>query len=250
MKPCYLSAFHFSDPPLTMLRSATCFLSHLPTPSALARPRTSYLPGLHFRKVSLPPCPPPMLQSASAPLTPSHTHKTLQHMQLRVFARRPNDESHAEVEVKDDASVAALQNAIIVNLKLDMSPNCVRLLREVEGGVPVLLDSCKKLADQGVFEGSKVVVEVTTPQVTSALFGLFSISFVTLSLLLLQSNTHTHTHTHNSPGDSLENAQGSRSHKNHPALHLSTRLSLVLGWPHPLSHAHRQGWRQIHRNCH
>ncbi|KAL5516673.1 hypothetical protein EMCRGX_G002070 [Ephydatia muelleri] len=130
-----------SDPPLTMLRSATCFLSHLPTPSALARPRTSYLPGLHFRK-------------------------------LRVFARRPNDESHAEVEVKDDASVAALQNAIIVNLKLDMSPNCVRLLREVEGGVPVLLDSCKKLADQGVFEGSKVVVEVTTPQVTSALFAL------------------------------------------------------------------------------
>eukprot|EP00731_Ephydatia_muelleri_P001794 Em0001g1794a len=125
-----------SDPPLTMLRNATCFLSHLPTPSALARPRTYYLPGLHFRK-------------------------------LRVFARRPNDESHAEVEVKDDASVAALQNAIIVNLKLDMSPNCVRLLREVEGGVPVLLDSCKKLADQGVFEGSKVVVEVTTPQVTT-----------------------------------------------------------------------------------
>ena len=112
-------------------------------------------------------------------------------MQLRVFARRPNDESHAEVEVKDDASVAALQKAIIVNLKLDMSPNCVCLLREVEGGVCVLLDSCKKLADQGVFEGSTVVVEVTTPQVTSALFGLFSISLVTLSLLLLQSNTHT-----------------------------------------------------------
>ena len=115
-------------------------------------------------------------------------------MQLRVFARRPNDESHAEVEVKDDASVAALQKAIIVNLKLDMSPNCVRLLREVEGGVPVLLDSRKKLADQGVFEGSTVVVEVTTPQVTMRCL-VCSLS-PWLPFPSYSSNpTHTHTHT-------------------------------------------------------
>ena len=113
-------------------------------------------------------------------------------MQLHVFARRPY-KSHVDVEVKDDASVATLKRAIIVTLKLDTTPDCVRLLREVEGGAPVLLHSCEKLADQGVFEGSKVVVDVMAPE-ASALFGLFCISLVTLSLLLLQ-HTHTYTHT-------------------------------------------------------
>ena len=105
--------------------------------------------------------------------------------------------------MKDDASVAALQKAIIVNLKLDMAPNCVRLLREVEGGAPVLLDSRKKLADQGVFEGSKVVVEVMAPHVgatpapvASALFGLFSISLVIDHFPLTpHSSNPTDTHT-------------------------------------------------------
>ena len=113
-------------------------------------------------------------------------------MQLHVFARRPY-KSHVDVEVKDDASVAALTEAIIVTLKLDTAPDCVRLLREVDGGAPVLLQSCEKLADKGVLEGSKVVVDVMAPE-ASALFGLFCISLVTLFLLLLQ-HTHTYTHT-------------------------------------------------------
>jgi hypothetical protein len=81
---------------------------------------------------------------------------------------------YAEVEVKDSASVAALQDAIIAKLKLDTAPDCVRLLREVEGGVAVPLDSCEKLLDQGVKEGFKVFVEVIVPSqlsVTAALEG-------------------------------------------------------------------------------
>ena len=76
--------------------------------------------------------------------------------------------------MKDSASVAALQDAIIAKLKLDTAPDCVRLLREVEGGVAVPLDSCEKLLDQGVKEGSKVFVEVIVPSqlsVTAALEG-------------------------------------------------------------------------------
>ena len=70
--------------------------------------------------------------------------------------------------MQDGASVAALQKAIIVELKLDIAPDRVRLLREVEGGAAVLLDSCEKLADQGVLEGGKVLVEVIAVPVAAA----------------------------------------------------------------------------------
>ena len=57
--------------------------------------------------------------------------------------------------------MAALQEAVAVELKLDVPPDRVRLLREVEdGGTPVLLDSRKKLAEQSIKEGSSVLVEV------------------------------------------------------------------------------------------
>ena len=79
---------------------------------------------------------------------------------LRIFARRPTAD-HAEVQVNDGATVAAMKKAIIAELQLDAPPDCVRLLREVEGGgAPVPLDSRRALAEQGVLEGSCVVVEL------------------------------------------------------------------------------------------
>ena len=54
-----------------------------------------------------------------------------------------------------------LMKAVIAELKLDMAPNRVRLLREVEGGgAPVPLDSRRALAGQGVLAGSSVLVEM------------------------------------------------------------------------------------------
>lgn len=70
--------------------------------------------------------------------------------------------------MKDDASVAALQDAVIAKFKLDIAPDSVCLLREVEGGAPVLLDSRKKLADQSIKEGSSVLVEIIAPDVPPA----------------------------------------------------------------------------------
>ena len=69
--------------------------------------------------------------------------------------------------MRNGAPGAALADAVVAKLKLDVAPDRVRLLREVEGGAPVPLDSCEKLAAQGVGEGSKVlvVVEVMAPAV-------------------------------------------------------------------------------------
>jgi hypothetical protein len=56
-----------------------------------------------------------------------------------------------------------LKGAVIAKLKLDTSPTRVRLLREVEGGAAVPLTSFDRLSDQGVEEGSEVLVEVIAP---------------------------------------------------------------------------------------
>ena len=62
--------------------------------------------------------------------------------------------------MRDGAPAAALAKAVVTELKLDVAPDRVRLLLEVEGGVLVPLDSRKALAGQGVLEGASVVVEV------------------------------------------------------------------------------------------
>ena len=155
-----------------MLRAASTFLSRLPqrAPPALARPFiASHAPGF-FRDVSGRGFCRPFPQSPTFPLTrssPLPPPPPLQYfLQLHVFARR--DKNYAEVEVKDGASVAALQEAVIAKLRLDIAPDSVRLLREVEGEPPVLLDSRKKLADQSVFEGSSVLVEIVEPAAAAA----------------------------------------------------------------------------------
>ena len=76
-----------------------------------------------------------------------------------------------KVEVRDVDPAAALSAAIVAELKLDVAPNRVRPLLEAGGGgAPVPLDSCKSLAEQGVLEGSKVLVEVLAPDVLASAF--------------------------------------------------------------------------------
>ena len=81
---------------------------------------------------------------------------------LHVYARTSASRGeYGKVEVGDGATVAALKRAVIAKLKLDVPPDCVRLLREVAGGgAPVRLDSRRALAEQGVFEGTSVHTEV------------------------------------------------------------------------------------------
>jgi hypothetical protein len=84
---------------------------------------------------------------------------------LHVFARATASHGEfAEVEVGDGASVSALKKAVIAELRLDAAPSLVRLLREAEGGgAPVPLDSRRALAEQGVGEGTSVMIEVLPP---------------------------------------------------------------------------------------
>ncbi len=65
------------------------------------------------------------------------------------------------MKVEDGADAGDLKKAVIAELKMDVPPDSVRLLREVEGGgAPVALDSRRALAGQGVLEGSSVLVEI------------------------------------------------------------------------------------------
>jgi hypothetical protein len=93
---------------------------------------------------------------------------------LHVFARTTaSHDEFSKVMVGDGADACDLKKVAIAELKLDAAPNRVRLLREVEGGgAPVPLDSRKALAEQGVHEGSSVLIEVLpspTPPLPPAL---------------------------------------------------------------------------------
>ncbi len=105
----------------------------------------------------------PLLPAAHAPPCRGHAAR------LHVFARLPSTD-YAKVEVGDGADAGDLKKAVIAELKLDARPDCVRLLREAEGGgAPVLLDSRGKLAAQGVSEGASFVVQVSPPPLPYAL---------------------------------------------------------------------------------
>ena len=80
---------------------------------------------------------------------------------LHVFARVSAHDPFCKVEVRDGADASDLSDAVCAKLQL---PNRVRLLRAAEGGgAPVPLDSRRALAEQGVTEGSSVVVELLPP---------------------------------------------------------------------------------------
>ena len=81
---------------------------------------------------------------------------------LHVFARTATYEGEfSKVVVGDGADMDDLKKALIALFKLGAAPDRVRLLREVEGGgVPVPLDSRRALAEQGVLEGSSVLVKL------------------------------------------------------------------------------------------
>ena len=138
--------------PLLYTRTASTLLSRLPQriSLALAQPLLAVLAPRSARNSGWP--------AAS------------QSRQLHVFARR--FEAVTCVEVADDESVAGLKDAAIAQLELDVAPHHVRLLREVEGGAPVPLDSCKKLADQGVKAGSTVLVDFIQLTTSTALASL------------------------------------------------------------------------------
>ena len=91
-----------------------------------------------------------------------------------MFAKLAGEkDDFAQVFVADGSSAGGLKKAIVTELKLDVAPNRVRLLLEVEGGAPVPLDSRKALAGQGVLEGCSVEVEVL-PLPLHALSGFVS----------------------------------------------------------------------------
>jgi hypothetical protein len=88
---------------------------------------------------------------------------------LHVYVRTAIHDEFSKVEVGDGADAGDLKKAVIAELKLDMAPNCVRLLREIEGGgAPVPLDSRRGLAIQGVREGSCVVIVAVPPAAAAA----------------------------------------------------------------------------------
>lgn len=79
---------------------------------------------------------------------------------LHVFARSSTCTEWSDVTIGKRASGALLKNAVMAGLQLDVPPSRVRLHREVDGGALVRLDGLKKLAEQGVGEGSRVIAEV------------------------------------------------------------------------------------------
>ena len=79
---------------------------------------------------------------------------------LHVFAHSASSMEWSGVTIGKSASGALLKNAVMAGLQLDAPPSRVRLHREVDGGAPVRLDGLKKLAEQGVGEGSRVIAEV------------------------------------------------------------------------------------------
>jgi hypothetical protein len=109
------------------------------------------------------------LSWAALPLLAAYTPEAFRfrslHCQWHVLAKTTAyDDESTKVLVKDGADAGDLKKAVIARLKLDAAPHCVRLLREVEGGgAPVPLDSRRALAEQGVLEGSSVLVEVLPP---------------------------------------------------------------------------------------
>ena len=62
----------------------------------------------------------------------------------------------AKVILPDGSDGGDLKKAIIAELQLVTAPHRVRLLREVEGGAPVPVESLKKLSETGVADGSRV----------------------------------------------------------------------------------------------
>ena len=108
------------------------------------------------------------------PLLVAFAPEAFRFRSLHVFAKTTaSHDEFSKVTVGDGADAGDLKKSIIAELKLDAAPNRVRLLREVEGGgAPVPLDSRKALAEQGVHEGSSVLIEVLpspTPPLPPAL---------------------------------------------------------------------------------
>ena len=204
-----------------------------------------------------------MRAAGRPPLVFASLHSSLPpSSQLHVFAKSASSQEreYAKVVVADGSDVGDLKKAIVAELKLDAAPDRVRLLREVEGGASVPLDSCEKLAAQGVGEGAKVAVEVVAPPPAppppapaehSAYIGGRA------SHPLLPSLSHPlfpppHPHAHNAItptritaplsaraqlNAAVEGAQGAQAY-HHPHLCGPRGLPRLCGSPYALPHAH------------
>ena len=84
--------------------------------------------------------------------------------QLHIFARRPRGDP-SKVFIDDGADVADLKKAIIAELKLSVAPDRVQILGKAMGGKTAVLDGRKKLCEQGVVEGSSLLVKVRALEV-------------------------------------------------------------------------------------
>jgi hypothetical protein len=81
---------------------------------------------------------------------------------FHVFAKRTGGD-HSKVSVGDDPKMDGgdLKRVIMADLKMtDVSPDRVRLLLEVDGGLPLPVTSRKRLSEEGVRDGSSLLVEV------------------------------------------------------------------------------------------
>ncbi len=107
-------------------------------------------------------CPTKRTQLArrALPLLVAFAPEAFRSRSLHVFAKTTaSHDEFSKVKVSNNADVSDLKDAVCAKLKLGTAPSRVRLLREVEGGsAPVPLDSRRALAEQGVLEGSGVLV--------------------------------------------------------------------------------------------
>ena len=88
---------------------------------------------------------------------PSYTPAALPY----VLVSQVKSSHTVKVSFEPDANADALKDAIMSKFKLEVADSRLRLLHVVDGAnEPVPLDSLKKLEEQGVGEGSRVVAEV------------------------------------------------------------------------------------------
>jgi hypothetical protein len=83
---------------------------------------------------------------------------------ITVFIRLPNVSSFECIRIDSSAFIGDIKSAILLNFKLDTTPQLMRVLKlGNNGGNSRLLDSTQTLAEAGIQAGTKLVVELLPP---------------------------------------------------------------------------------------
>ena len=106
----------------------------------------------------------PLLVARSPGFFRGGFHAAIDFRRLHIFARRPHGDP-SKVFIDDKADVADLKRAIINELQLSVAPDRVQLLGKGLGGKTAVLKGRKKLYEEGVVEGSSVLVKVIALEV-------------------------------------------------------------------------------------